>query len=97
VFVEAVGPPTVGPEAAGLRLAVMASHREEELRAAATVLGRAARAVGFDPRSVPALDEAAYDEAYADYEIEAEDDAGARYEKADPTVPYDFESAARAA
>ena len=49
VFAEAVGPPAVAPDAAGARLAVMASHREEELRAAAGVLGQAARAVGFDP------------------------------------------------
>jgi hypothetical protein len=31
-------------------LAVMATHQEEELRAAARALGAAARAVGFDPR-----------------------------------------------
>jgi hypothetical protein len=32
-----------------LRLAVMASHHEQELRAAARTIGAAARAVGLDP------------------------------------------------
>jgi 8-amino-7-oxononanoate synthase len=99
VFAEAVGPPTVAPEQSGLRLAVMASHREEELRAAAGVLGRAARAVGFDPRSVSAPVET-YDDVTYDEEYELESDAaepGAPYEEADPSVPYDFEQVARAA
>ena len=74
VFADAVGPPAVAPDAAGARLAVMASHREEELRAAAGVLGQAARAVGFDPRSVPAFDEAYHDGATdEDYESEVEE------------------------
>ena len=99
VFVEAVGPPAVAPDAAGARLAVMASHREEELRAAAGVLAQAARAVGFDPRAVPAADEA-YDDGASDedYEIDAEEvGPGVPYESVDPTVPYDFEQVARAA
>jgi 7-keto-8-aminopelargonate synthetase-like enzyme len=49
VFAQAIRPPTVPPLTSRLRLAVMASHREEELRAAARTLGRAARAAGFDP------------------------------------------------
>ncbi|HUA49158.1 MAG TPA: 8-amino-7-oxononanoate synthase [Solirubrobacteraceae bacterium] len=102
VFAEAVGPPAVAPADSGLRLAVMASHREEELRAAARVLGRAARTVGFDPRSVPAsleaYDEGAYDEPDDDYEIESEEsDSAVTYEKVDPSVPYDFERVPRAA
>jgi hypothetical protein len=36
---------------ARLRLTAMASHRAEELQAAARVLGNAAREVGFDPHS----------------------------------------------
>jgi 7-keto-8-aminopelargonate synthetase-like enzyme len=40
VFVHASTPPAVSPEAAGLRLSVMASHRPEELRAAARSLGQ---------------------------------------------------------
>ena len=51
------------PPARCVRLAVMASHRAEELRAAAGVLARAARAVGFDPRLTVAFDEPAQ-EAY---------------------------------
>jgi hypothetical protein len=34
-----------------LRLAVMASHREEELRTAARILAEAALAAGFEPRA----------------------------------------------
>jgi 8-amino-7-oxononanoate synthase len=99
VFADVVGPPAVAPDAAGLRLAVMASHREEELRAAAGALGRAARAVGFDPRSAPVLDDA-YDAGATDedYEIQVEEvGSGVPYESVDPTVPYDFEQVARAA
>jgi 8-amino-7-oxononanoate synthase len=51
VFAQAIRPPTVPPMTSRLRLAVMATHREEELRAAAHTLGAAARAAGFDPRS----------------------------------------------
>jgi 8-amino-7-oxononanoate synthase len=55
VFVQSVRPPMVASVASRLRLAVMASHRPEDIRAAARALGRAARAVGFDPgtRLVP--------------------------------------------
>jgi 8-amino-7-oxononanoate synthase len=49
VFAQAIRPPTVPPMTSRLRLAVMATHREEELRAAARTLAAAARAVGFDP------------------------------------------------
>ncbi len=51
VFAQAIAPPIVPSSLARLRLAVMASHRPEELSAAARVLGQAARAVGFDPRA----------------------------------------------
>jgi 8-amino-7-oxononanoate synthase len=43
IFVQADG--------AGLRLTVLASHREEELRAAARTLAQVSRAVGFEPRA----------------------------------------------
>jgi 8-amino-7-oxononanoate synthase len=52
-FVHAITPPVVASIASRLRLAVMASHRQEDLRAAARALGQAARAVGFDPRLRP--------------------------------------------
>jgi len=63
VFAQAIRPPTVPPMTSRLRLAVMASHREEELRAAARTLGTVARAAGFEPRvrSVPAIAPAAGD------------------------------------
>jgi glycine C-acetyltransferase/8-amino-7-oxononanoate synthase len=51
VFAQPIGPPAVTPTSARLRLAVMATHREEELRAAARTLGAAARAAGVDPSS----------------------------------------------
>ncbi len=50
VFAQAIRPPTVPDLTSRLRLAVMATHREDELRAAARTLGAAARAAGFDPR-----------------------------------------------
>jgi 8-amino-7-oxononanoate synthase len=49
VFVEAIRPPTVPPMASRLRLAVMATHREEELRAAARTLAEVSRAAGVVP------------------------------------------------
>ncbi len=51
VFAQGVRPPTVPPGTSRLRLAVMASHREEELRAAARILAVAAREAGFEPRA----------------------------------------------
>jgi glycine C-acetyltransferase/8-amino-7-oxononanoate synthase len=49
VFAQVIGPPAVAAPDSRLRLAAMASHRLEELRAAARVFGQAARGVGFDP------------------------------------------------
>jgi 8-amino-7-oxononanoate synthase len=50
VFAQAIRPPTVPDMTSRLRLAVMASHHEEELRAAARTLGAVARSAGFEPR-----------------------------------------------
>jgi len=49
VFAQAIRPPTVPPMTSRLRLAVMASHRASELRAAARVLAETVRAAGFEP------------------------------------------------
>lgn len=49
VFVQAIRPPTVPAGTSRLRLAVMASHREEELRSAVRILAQAAREAGFQP------------------------------------------------
>jgi glycine C-acetyltransferase/8-amino-7-oxononanoate synthase len=49
VFAEAVRPPAVPEGTARVRLSVMASHTREELREAATVMGRAALRAGFRP------------------------------------------------
>jgi 8-amino-7-oxononanoate synthase len=62
VFAQAIRPPTVPPMTSRLRLAVMASHQEEELRAAARVLAQTARAAGFEPRSRAAPTAIVYDE-----------------------------------
>ena len=77
VFAQAIRPPTVPDMTSRLRLAVMASHHEEELRAAARTLGAAARSVGFDPRSSaarevgPQLSELEFDDAFeADEDLE---------------------------
>ncbi len=51
VFAQAIRPPTVPHMTSRLRLAVMASHSVEELRAAARTLARAAREEGFDPHA----------------------------------------------
>jgi glycine C-acetyltransferase/8-amino-7-oxononanoate synthase len=49
VFAQAIRPPTVPVNTSRLRLAVMASHRAEELRAAARIVGEAARSAGLRP------------------------------------------------
>ena len=48
VFAQAIRPPTVPAGSSRLRLAVMATHRADELRAAARVIGRAARELGLE-------------------------------------------------
>jgi glycine C-acetyltransferase/8-amino-7-oxononanoate synthase len=53
VFAQAIRPPTVPEGTSRLRLAVMASHTETELRRAAGVLASAIRA-GADPLAAPA-------------------------------------------
>ncbi|MGO9958508.1 MAG: aminotransferase class I/II-fold pyridoxal phosphate-dependent enzyme [Solirubrobacteraceae bacterium] len=50
VFVQAIRPPAVPPTTSRLRLTVMATHREGELRSAAHTLAAAARAAGVQPR-----------------------------------------------
>jgi glycine C-acetyltransferase/8-amino-7-oxononanoate synthase len=98
VFAQAIRPPTVPANTSRLRLAVMASHREEELRAAARTIARAARAAGFEPRTEPAGVVA--DEAPAEAGVERDrDDArrGERRYEAEPHTParanvFDFEA-----
>jgi len=53
VFAQAIRPPTVPENTSRLRLAVMATHHERELREAARTIAAAARAVGSDPRTAP--------------------------------------------
>ena len=89
VFAQAVVAPATPAAGSCVRMAVMASHRSEELRAAARVIAQAARAVGFDPSAtITPVDEP--DEYYDAEPPEA-------YEHVDPSVPYDFEQIPRAA
>jgi glycine C-acetyltransferase/8-amino-7-oxononanoate synthase len=56
VFAQAIRPPTVPEGTSRLRLAVMATHSADELRAAARVIGQSAREVGIsDPQPGRAL------------------------------------------
>jgi glycine C-acetyltransferase/8-amino-7-oxononanoate synthase len=57
LFAQAIRPPSVPAMTARLRLAVMATHREEEVLQAARTLGGVARSLGIPPRraSEPAL------------------------------------------
>jgi glycine C-acetyltransferase/8-amino-7-oxononanoate synthase len=50
IFAQAIRPPTVPPGTSRLRLAVMASHAEDELRGAARAVAGAARACGVELR-----------------------------------------------
>ena len=88
VFAQAIIPPNLPAAGSRLRLAVMASHRAEELRAAARVLAQSARTAGFDPRTTFTVDEPE-DEVYEDEPVES-------YE-VEQTGPYDYEQVARAA
>ena len=49
VFAEAIRPPAVPEGTARVRLSAMASHTRQELRGAATAMGRAALRAGFRP------------------------------------------------
>jgi 8-amino-7-oxononanoate synthase len=55
VFVQAVCPPAVAEGEARIRLAVMATHTRAELREAAHVVARAARAAGLEVPAAAAL------------------------------------------
>jgi glycine C-acetyltransferase/8-amino-7-oxononanoate synthase len=88
VFAHALTPPAVAAAASRVRLTVMASHRVEELQAAAAVLGQVARALGFDPSASIAFEEPD-EEAY-----EAEP---AESHEVEQTGPFDYERVARAA
>jgi 8-amino-7-oxononanoate synthase len=93
VFAQAIRPPTVPDMTSRLRLAVMATHHEAELRAAARTLAAAARSVGFDPRSsegraiAPELPELDFDDAY-----EADEDVDLPPLPAPRAGVFDFEA-----
>ncbi len=94
VFAQAIRPPTVPDMTSRLRLAVMATHREDELRAAARTLGAAARSVGFNARSAPR--EVALALSAPDFDDEFEDAFDADDERVALPAPragvFDFEA-----
>ncbi len=93
LFAQAIVPPVIPSLGSRLRLTVMASHRTEELQAAARVLGQAARQAGFDPRATAVLDH--------DLDVDERDERGGRYEREAPEPapagPFDYERIAHAA
>jgi 8-amino-7-oxononanoate synthase len=93
VFAQAIRPPTVPPMTSRLRLAVMASHRGDELREAARILGAAVRAAGIEPQDLAFEDE----ELELDEQTPAEDPgrSGARADAA-PGI-FDVEDSDRLA
>jgi glycine C-acetyltransferase/8-amino-7-oxononanoate synthase len=91
VFAHALTAPALAAADSRVRLTVMASHRVEELRAAAGVLGQVARAAGFDPRASTAFEQ-------PDEEVyETEPGFDEAYEVEQHTGLFDYEQAARAA
>lgn len=92
VFAQAIRPPTVPPMTSRLRLAVMASHRGEELREAARVLAAAVRAAGIEPQELAFEDE----ELEFDERTPAEEPARSAA-RADRTRIFDVEDSDRLA
>ncbi|MGZ4171276.1 MAG: 8-amino-7-oxononanoate synthase [Solirubrobacteraceae bacterium] len=90
VFAQAIRPPTVPPMTARLRLAVMATHREEELLEAAHTLGAVARSLGIAPQRAsepePAL------APVAEVDQASPNAAGWSAEPATPRGVFDFEA-----
>ena len=82
--------------ASRLRLAVMASHRAEELAAAARVLAQAARAVGFDPQASHVFEEEEFEPVEAGPVAPYDDARPALYDD-ERAAPFDHERIARAA
>jgi 8-amino-7-oxononanoate synthase len=90
LFAQAIVPPAVPALGARLRLTAMASHRADELQAAARVLGNAAREVGFDPHST------VLPEPDLEFEPDELDEAEAEVEVEQAGL-FDYERIARAA
>ena len=88
LFAQALVPPAVPALGSRLRLTAMASHRPEELQAAARLLGQAAREVGFDPSTTI---------AYAEPDEERYDNEPAEPYAVEHSGLFDYERIARAA
>ena len=88
LFAQALVPPAVPALGSRLRLTAMASHRPEELQAAARLLGQAARQVGFDPSTTI---------AYAEPDDERYDVEPAEPYEVEHSGLFDYERIARAA
>ena len=85
VFAQAIRPPTVPTTTSRLRLAVMASHRAEELREAARLLAEAVRAVGLEPHAL------AFDDDELEYDEVVEADVPAPAERPARSAPRIFD------
>jgi 8-amino-7-oxononanoate synthase len=92
VFAQAIRPPTVPDMTSRLRLSVMATHREAELRAAARTLGAASRSAGLDPHVHRFDEEWDEPEFEPEFEAEFEPEPAARPEPASRPGVFDFEA-----
>jgi 8-amino-7-oxononanoate synthase len=95
VFAQAIRPPTVPAGTSRLRLAVMASHRADELADAARTIAQVMRAEGFEPRTAPRTSIAGAARLAQTPELEEREERAERWADPDEAVPaslFDAES-----
>jgi glycine C-acetyltransferase/8-amino-7-oxononanoate synthase len=94
VFAQAIRPPAVPAMTARLRLAVMATHREEELVEATRTLAAVARSLGIAPRRVapPASEPEPALAPVGAEELSVERPSSPRPPQAPPRGVFDFEA-----
>jgi glycine C-acetyltransferase/8-amino-7-oxononanoate synthase len=92
VFAQAIRPPTVPAGTSRLRLAVMASHRADELADAARTIAQVMRAEGFEPRTAPRTSIAGAARLAQTPELEEREERWADPDEAAPASLFDAES-----